>query len=474
MSKSRYCQVRLQKGKFWKLLGGICLFAAVAYWGYENVNDFHPQSLVENSVLKDRNFETAVKEVISPKYKLKAYLFEEKTNPIVSISFLFNNSGTAYDGNGERGIANMVASLLTDGAGNLDRLQLKEELDSRAISIGFSAGRDDLQGQLLTTKEQSGRAFEILADILSKPRFDRADINQVKAELLMLLKQQSERPEKILALEADKALFGSHPYGRNSLGTAEDIRAITRKRLQQYTASQVVRNNLIIGIAGDISEDEAGNMLDSVFGVLPEKANTADVLVAEVDFVSGDKNIEMPLPQSIAKLAAPGITRQDKDFYPLYVANYILGGAGLTSRLSLAAREDEALTYGVYTYMSTAEKAPMLLGGFSATPENFSRVKEIVETQWRKMAEEGVTQEEFDNAKDYLLASYNLRFASVSDIAEILTAMQKEKLGIDFLLKRNEYIRNIKLHEVNNAARKYFDNKTLRFITIGNKGAGKE
>ena len=150
-----------------------------------------------------------------------------------------------------------------------------------------------------------------------------------------------------------------------------------------------MRNNLIIGIAGDISEDEAGNMLDSVFGVLPEKANTADVLVAEVDFVSGDKNIEMPLPQSIAKLAAPGITRQDKDFYPLYVANYILGGAGLTSRLSLAAREDEALTYGVYTYMSTAEKAPMLLGGFSATPENFRGLKKSWKrsgARWRKKA----------------------------------------------------------------------------------------
>ena len=90
------------------------------------------------------------------------------------------------------------------------------------------------------------------------------------------------------------------------------------------------------------------------------------------------------------------------------------------------------------------------------------------------MAEEGVTDEEFNNAKDYLLASYNLRFASIGDIAEILAAMQKENLGIDFLQRRNEYIRNIKLSEVNKVARKYFDNKTLRFITIGNSSAEKE
>ena len=235
-----------------------------------------------------------------------------------------------------------------------------------------------------------------------------------------------------------------------------------------------MRSNLIVGIAGDITPEEAGAMLDEVFGSLPESGRSAFVRTAEVDFTSGDKNIARVLPQSIAQFAAPGVARSNGDFYPLYVANHILGGSGLTSRLSLAAREDEALTYGVYSYMSTAEKAPLLLGGFSVTPENFSRVKEIVREEWRKMGEKGVTPEEFNAAKEYLLASYNLRFASIGDIADILTAMQKEELGIDFLQKRNDYIRNIKLQEVNNAARKYFGNGKLRFITIGNEGAGKE
>ena len=474
MSKSRYCQARFSRRKIWKLLTVLCLLALAGYWKYGNNHTFNPQYLVENSVLKDRHFETPVQEIVSPRHHIKAYLFEDKTNPIISVSFLFKNSGTAYDSETEKGIANMTAALLTDGAGEMDRLRFKEEMDSRAINISFAAGRDDLKGQLLTTKAQSGRAFELLTAVLTKPRFDFADINQVKAEMLMMLKQQSERPEKILAQAFDKALFGAHPYGRNPVGSAEDIKNITRRQLRNYVATHLTRNNLIVGIAGDISEEEAGDMLDRVFGVLPENAKMIYVRPADVDYLSGDVNVDMALPQNIARMAAPGVSRTNKDFYPLYVANHILGGAGLTSRLSLAAREDEALTYGVYTYMNTAEKAPMLSGGFSATPENFSRVKEIVSAQWRKMAEEGVTDEEFNNAKDYLLASYNLRFASIGDIAEILAAMQKENLGIDFLQRRNEYIRNIKLSEVNKVARKYFDNKTLRFITIGNSSAEKE
>ena len=242
-------------------------------------------------------------------------------------------------------------------------------------------------------------------------------------------------------------------------------------------ASVIILVGIVNGYMSYMTESFASmgvNQITVNYRSLPESGRSAFVRTAEVDFASGDKNIARVLPQSIAQFAAPGVARNNGDFYPLYVANHILGGSGLTSRLSLAAREDEALTYGVYSYMSTAEKAPLLLGGFSATPENFSRVKEIVREEWRKMGEKGVTSEEFNAAKEYLLASYNLRFASIGDIADILTAMQKEELGIDFLQKRNDYIRNIKLQEVNNAARKYFGNEKLRFITIGNEGAGKE
>lgn len=479
MPKSRYYQHRAGRHSLARFVLLAVLLCGTGFAGYKKYSGsltwgFNPQKLVADSVLSGKTFETEVREVVSPRAKIKAYLFEDRTNPIISVSFLFKNAGLANDAESEVGISGMAASLLTTGAGDMDRLQFSEELEDRAASIGFSAGRDDFSGALLTTKAEASRAYELLSMVLTQPRFAPEDIAQAKAERLLLLKQQQERPERVLALAAGKALFGTHPYGRNPLGEAGDIAAVTREKLLEYVRNHLVRSNLIVGIAGDITPEEAGAMLDEVFGSLPESGRSAFVRTAEVDFASGDKNIARVLPQSIAQFAAPGVARNNGDFYPLYVANHILGGSGLTSRLSLAAREDEALTYGVYSYMSTAEKAPLLLGGFSATPENFSRVKEIVREEWRKMGEKGVTPEEFNAAKEYLLASYNLRFASIGDIADILTAMQKEELGIDFLQKRNDYIRNIKLQEVNNAARKYFGNGKLRFITIGNEGAGKE
>ena len=97
-----------------------------------------------------------------------------------------------------------------------------------------------------------------------------------------------------------------------------------------------------------------------------------------------------------------------------------------------------------------------------------NRVMEIFNEEWNKMGAEGVSAEELEEAKNYLIASYNLRFADISAIAEMLVYMQKEKLGIDFLQERNRYVSEVTLDEVNRAAARYFTPDNLKIIGLGN------
>lgn len=126
------------------------------------------------------------------------------------------------------------------------------------------------------------------------------------------------------------------------------------------------------------------------------------------------------------------------------------------------------MTYGVYTGLSVSDKTEMIVGGFSSTSGNFNRVMEIFNEEWNKMGAEGVSAEELEEAKNYLIASYNLRFADISAIAEMLVYMQKEKLGIDFLQERNRYVSEVTLDEVNRAAARYFTPDNLKIIGLGN------
>ena len=103
---------------------------------------FNPQYLVENSVLKDKDFSVEVKEIKSPKLKLSAYLFEEHTNPIVSVSFIFSKAGSAYDNPNRIGEASLLSSMLTAGAGKYDMKAYQAILEQKAISINFFAEDD--------------------------------------------------------------------------------------------------------------------------------------------------------------------------------------------------------------------------------------------------------------------------------------------------------------------------------------------
>lgn len=435
------------------------VLAAVGYWLAPWAQWFKqssPQDIVNNSELKNSAFKADVKEIAGQRTKIKAYLLEDKENPIVSVSFIFKNAGYASDNADEQGIANMAAALLGEGAGDYSGEALKEELESRAIKIAFAADKDDFSGSLLTTKDNLARAAELFNLILTKPRFEAEDIARVKKQMQNALRRQNENPNQVLLIEFNKELYGSHPYARNPLGREADIAAVGEAKLRRFVADNLIAKNLLVGIAGDISEDEGARLLDAMFGGVPENGSLNFVRDADLQFDGRSRQIDRRIGQNITLKAVRGVGRAHEDFYPLYAANYILGGAGLTSRLSQKIREEKGLTYGVYSYLQLDDKAPLIMAGFASTPDKYGEAERLFEEQWRKFGAEGATQEELDNAKKYLTASHNLRFASIENISAMLAAMQKYNLGLDFLQKRNEYISQIDLENVNRVIKKYF------------------
>ena len=450
----------------------LCAVAAVlcvGWWLWTRM-DFHwgfnPKKLVEDSMLQNQGFSANVEEIVS-REGIKAYYFEDHNNPIISISFTFKNAGWAFEERGQYGIANMAAALLTEGAGDWDSRAFKDKLEENAIMMSFSASGDDFSGHLKTLKDNQRLAYKLLKAVLMQPRFGWTEITKVKKQMLLALKQQQEYPDSVIELVWANEIYGVHPYAKNSIGRQSDIENIGASDLRRFVREHLNREDLVVGIAGDISREEAMKMLDMVFGELPEKGGQLFVSEAEVDYHPREVNHEWDGAQNIALFTTKGVKRNDPEFYPLYIANQIFAGQGLTSRVSKAAREDKGLTYGVYSYLLLQNKASLLKGGFSATPDNFGKVKEIVMDEWQKMGQKGVSEEELELAKNYLTASFNLRFADLDVISAILVAMQEEKLGVDFLVKRNDYVNAVTIDDVNAAAKKYFVEGGPVWVNLG-------
>ena len=292
--------------------------------------------------------------------------------------------------------------------------------------------------------------------MLVYPRFADADINPVKQQMISALLRQKENPNQVLQLEFNKELFGKHPYARNPLGNKNDILMINREKLQNFVKDNLIIKNLLVGVAGDVNREEAEQLLDIMFENVAQSGRLNFVRDADLSFDGRIRQIDKKIGQNITLRALQGVGRKHEDFYPLYVANYILGGAGLNSRLSQKIREENGLTYGVYSYLLLDDKAPLIVAGFASTADKYNEAEKIFENEWKIFAQNGVSQKELQQAKNYLTASNNLRFASIENVSAMLAAMQKYNLGLDFLQKRNDYINQIDLDDVNQVIKKYF------------------
>ena len=449
--------------------------AAGAFYGYDQYlsrQTFDAEKIVANSALKAKTFDKIPEEIITPA-GIKVWFMEDNTNQIISISFMFKRAGRAYDAEGKNGTAVVASELLKLGAGDYSRADFQEKMELNGINLDFTAGLENLSGQVVTPAQNLHTAAELLRASLLNPHFADSDLKLTQNALLGALKLQPEKAENVLNLAFSEELFGSHPYAVNPLGKEADIKSLTVADLKQYTARNFAKDNLIIGIAGDISAEKAKQITDFIFGALPQKSQNEELPAPEMNLEPRTSSIERDAAQISSNFAIRGTSRLDADFYPLYIANYIFGGSGLTSRLSISAREKEGLTYGIYTYLSPEEKAPLLLGQFSSTPENYEQMRKIMLKEWKRFAQKGATVAELESARNYLLASYNLRFAAIDGISDMLVSMQYYNLGRDFLQKRNDYIRAVTLDAVNAAAAKYFGNFPVE-LSIGNLNKTKE
>lgn len=462
--------IRRRRKNWWYYCKRLVLLGVI-FWGvsglpkwWHSFGYINTDKILEESVLKNKVFSAKVQQVKSG--ILSAYLREEHSNPIVSISFGFGKSGSAYVKDNQQGIAALTAEMLTAGAGEFSEEQFSDLLDEYGIVMNFDASADDFIGSVVAPSENLHIAVKLLRAVFSAPRLEDNYLQLAKQQMLTVLKMQNEHPQNILNNRFKKVIYGSHPYSRNSLGRAEDIVRLNADNVRKYMASKFAKDNLVVGIAGDISVNRTERLLVEVFGGLPEKSETAELPEIKLQTEGKIYDIRHHSSQAISRLVAQGTYRDSVDFYPLYVANYIFGESGLSSRLSKIIREEKGLTYGVYTYLNMNDKKATIEGGFSATVENFAEARHILQEEWLKLGKNGVSEKELDEAKQSLLTSFNLRFATIDSISNMLVAMQKYNLGIDFLDKRNDYVAKVTLKEVNAAAKKYF-NKRPDFVNIG-------
>ncbi len=411
---------------------------------------------------------TKIERVVSPG-GIEFWFVRDATVPLVAIEFAFRG-GAVQDPDDKMGLAEMTVSTLDEGAGDLDSTAFHGRMERKAIELQVRASREHVRGTLRTLKENQDEAFDLLRLALNEPRFDAPAVERIRAQSVASLQRQSTNPNSIASRSWWASAFPGHPYGRPVSGTLESVARITPDDMRDYARRVLARDNLKLGVVGDIDADTAGKLIDQTFGKLPAKAQLKPIPDTTMQGLGGRTVVDLNVPQAVINFGGRGIARKDPDFMAAYIVNHILGGGSFSSRLYREVREVRGLAYGVNTNLSWFEKAAVLVGGTATRADATAETIDVVETEFRRMAADGPTEDELAKAKTYLKGSFALNLDTSSKIASQLVQMQIDDLGIDYIERRSAMIDAVTPADARRVSKRLLDGGLLVTVVGRPKG----
>jgi zinc protease len=394
---------------------------------------------------------------------IEAWFVQESTVPLIAMEYAFSG-GAAQDPIDKSGVGNMVADLLDEGSGDLDSKTFHERLDRRAIDLSFTASRDTFRGSLRMLKETRDEAFDLLRLSLTSPHFDSVDVERIREQLLSELRRETSSPSALAGRKFLEAAYGSHPYARQADGTLQSVPTITISDLKDYTRRVLAKDTLRIAVVGDVDADTLGKLLDRTFGALPAKAELTAVPDIEASKPPQRFFIPLDVPQTVVMFGGPGIKRADPNFMAGYVVNHILGGGSLSSRLYHEVREKRGLAYSVSESLMWMDHSALFIGSTGTRGDRAAETVEAINKEVRRMAEDGPTQQELDEAKSYLEGSQMLALDTSAKLASALLQYQLDKQPIDYIEKRNAIVEAVTLDQAKQAAKRLWGQGLLTVV----------
>ncbi|MCT4554163.1 MAG: insulinase family protein [Pelagimonas sp.] len=394
-----------------------------------------------------------------------AWLVQDDTIPFVALELRFRG-GASMDDPARRGAANLMTALLEEGAGPLDAQGFAREAEALAAQFDYDISDDALSVSARFLSENQDEAVALLRQSLIAPRFDADAIERVRAQIQLSIRSDQRDPDALASQAWDRYVYGDHPYGSPLDGTVDSVTALTRDDLLTSHRGLLTRDRAYIAASGDISAEALSALLDALLADLPD-STTALPEKAQIATRQGISVTEFATPQSVAIFGHKGLPRDDPDFFAAYVMNVVLGGGGFESRLMQEVREKRGLTYGVYSYLASRDLADLYVGQVASANDRIAEAIAVIRSEWARLAQDGVSKAELEQAKTYLTGGYPLRFDGNGRIANILVGMQMQGLDPSYVTTRNAQIEAVTLEDIQRVAARILKPEDLHFVVVG-------
>ncbi len=373
----------------------------------------------------------------------QVFLVESPAIPMLDVRIDFD-SGSRRDNAAQAGLADVTALIAgkgvraSNGEPALDENQLGEAWADLGANFGGGASRDLMSFRLRTLTEPDllQKAVHLAARELGEPAWPEDVWQRERERITASIMESRTRPGTIAGLAYSKAVFGTHPYGYEV--TPESLAAISVQDMRAKYAAGMLPCRAKVSLVGAVDRAQAEAIVNQLLARLPQADGAACPKLPAVPEVAAldqakEERISFQSAQAHVLIGQPGYKRDDPDFFPLLVGNYILGGGGFVSRLTTEVREKRGLSYSVGSYFSPGLHAGAFTITLQTRPDQADEAVRVSRQVLQDFIANGVTDAELKAAKDFMQGGFALRIDSNGKLLDNVADIAWNGLPLDYL-----------------------------------------
>ena len=364
------------------------------------------------------------------------------------------------------GLAHFLEHMVFKGTERRSAEEIARSMDSVGGMLDAFTAKELTCFNAKVLDEHLPIAFDVITDLILRPRFASADIEKEKQVVLEEIKMDMDNPEHVLHELFTQGFWPDHPLGRPILGTPETVRAFNAEALFAYHRSWFAPDRLVVTAAGNVTHERVLELAQREFSSLPPAGPIAEPLAPRAEAPIRLEKMR-DLEQVHLCLGVPSYPLAHERRFAVSVLNNLLGG-GMSSRLFQNIREKLGLVYAVFSELTPYSDAGLLSVYAGTALETTGQVVDLVVREFRAMKQAPVTDEELRRAKDHLKGSLMLSLESTS---ARMSNLARQELYFDRFYTLDEILLSIEAvtrEEVHAIARDFFQPELIAATVLGN------
>lgn len=373
------------------------------------------------------------------------------------------DAGTRDETDGESGMAHFAEHLSFKGTDRRTSRQIITYMESVGGDLNAFTGKEETVYYCTCQKEHFSRAMDLLFDVVFHSKYPQEEMDKEVEVVIDEIESYNDSPSELIYDDFEAMLFQGHPLGRSILGNAERLRAYKTEDVQSYTSRLYIPSNAVLFVYGNVSEKEILRRIpNDVLSEAGQRIVTDETILRP--YATQSKVIEKDTHQAHIMMGARAFGGTHPKHLALFLANNILGGPGLSSRLNLALREKRGLVYTVESTLTTYTDTGVWAIYFGCDHHDTEKCKRIVKRELQRLCDAPLSAKALNAAKRQIIGQIALSYDNFESVA---IGMGKRMLHYGRTQTKEQFIDRIQAltaEQVWDAAREVFSPENLTIL----------